>query len=191
MPTQPDRRFIVVSGLPGSGKSCLASKLAGLLGLPVIDKDDILERLFDSKGFDDLASRRTLSSESDLIFRQQAEASDGALLVSFWRLPGMPPDSGTPTDWLARLSNNIVNLHCACSADLAAARFTRRTRHPGHMDSARSREQILTSIQELEQLKPLDLGERVSVDTSAEIDLVNLVNQISSAFDRLSGESHN
>jgi AAA domain len=185
--TPLDRRFIVVSGLPGSGKSWLALKLAHLLGLAVIDKDDILERLFDSKGTGDLAWRRTLSRQSDLIFRQDAEASNGAILVSFWRLPGMPADSGTPTDWLMGLSNRIVNLHCVCPVEVAAARFSRRRRHPGHLDSARSCEQILTSIRELAQLKPMEIGERVSVDTSAEIELQSVVSRISSAFERAYG----
>ena len=37
-----DRQFVVVSGLPGSGKSLLASRLSAVLGLPPIDKDDVL-----------------------------------------------------------------------------------------------------------------------------------------------------
>jgi hypothetical protein len=36
-------RFVIVSGLPGSGKSTLAQKLAPTLGLPLFDKDTILE----------------------------------------------------------------------------------------------------------------------------------------------------
>lgn len=37
--------FVVVSGLPASGKSCLAAPLARELGLPLISKDDIKETL--------------------------------------------------------------------------------------------------------------------------------------------------
>jgi len=74
------------------------------LNLPVIDKDDILESLFESKGTGDFAWRRALSRESDAIFQDLAKASEGALLVSFWRAPGMPQDSGTPTGWLPGLS---------------------------------------------------------------------------------------
>jgi glucokinase len=155
-----------------------------LLHLAVIDKDDILEHLFDSKGTGDSMRRRTLSRQSDLIFRRESENSKGALLVSFWHLPGMPPDSGTPTDWLTGLSNRIVNLHCECRAEIAAARFSQRKRHLGHLDNARSREQILTSIQDLARLKPLEIGEQVSVDTSAEIELAVLATQISAAFER-------
>jgi glucokinase len=178
-----DRKFVVVSGIPGSGKSSLALQLAPLLGLAVIDKDDILERLFDSKGVGDSDWRRTLSRESDLIFRQESEASQGALLVSHWHLPGMSPHSGTPTGWLVRLSGRIVNLHCACPAEVAAARFIQRIRHPGHLDKAMSRAQILTSIRELVRLQPPAIGERVSVDTSAEIKLEDLVFKISKVFD--------
>jgi len=182
-----DRKFVVVSGLPGSGKSWLALKLAPLLGLAVIDKDDILERLFDLKGVGDSDWRRTLSRESDLILRLESEASRGALLVSHWHLPGMPSASGTPTDWLPGLSNRIVNLHCECSAEVAAARFSQRKRHSGHLDYAKSREQILASLQDLLRLKPLEIGERVSVDTSAEITFRELVARISSAFERPPG----
>jgi len=184
---QADRRFVVVSGLPGSGKSWLALKLAPLLCLAVIDKDDILERLFDARGIGDSEWRRTLSRESDLIFRRESEDSNGALLVSFWHLPGMSPDRGTPADWLAGLSSRIVNLNCECPVEVAAARFNQRTRHPGHLDSARSREEILISIEDLARFKPLEIGERVSVDTSGEVKPAALASQICGAFERTHG----
>ncbi len=178
-----DRRFVVVSGLPGSGKSSLAVQLAPLLGLAVIDKDDILERLFDSKGVGDSAWRQTLSRESDLIFQQESEASTGGLLVSHWRLPGMALDSGTPMDWLAKLSRRLVNLHCDCPVEVAAARFRQRRRRPGHLDVAKSPTEILRSIQMLAGLQPPEIGKRVSVDTSAVINLEDLAGAISKAFD--------
>jgi predicted kinase len=180
-----DRRFVIVSGLPGSGKSRLACELAPLLGLEVIDKDEILERLFDSRGVGDAAWRRTLSRESDLILQREAEASDGALLVSFWRLPGMSRNSGTPTDWLSQLSGRILNLHCECPAEISAARFGARKRHPGHLDSARSLEQILESIRDLEKLKTLEIGPRVPVDTSVEVNAEEVAGRLAAAFSSL------
>jgi len=153
-----------------------------LLGLAVIDKDQILESLFDSKGVGDSAWRRTLSRESDLLFRQEALASEGALLVSFWRLPGMAPAIGTPTNWFSELSAPIVHLQCECPAEIAAARFCRRQRHRGHLDQARSPRQILESIQDLSRLGPLEIGPRVSVDTSAEVRLSEAAAAIEAAF---------
>lgn len=47
------KAFIVISGIPASGKTTLASQLAPVLNLPLLDKDDILESLFDSLGIGD------------------------------------------------------------------------------------------------------------------------------------------
>ena len=111
-----DKPFIVVSGLPCSGKSSLAARLAPALKLAVIDQDEILERLFQLKGKGDSSHRRMLSRESDLIFQSEAKISEGALLVSFWPLPGMASDSGTPTNWLPSISSRIdgADFHHGC-----------------------------------------------------------------------------
>jgi cytidylate kinase len=132
------RPFIVMSGLPGSGKTTLARRLAPALNLPLIDKDDILDRLFESKGIGDARWRRTLSRDSDAILQHEATSSNGAILVSFWRLPGMLSDSGTATDWLQAPSHRLVNIRCACEPEIAASRFLQRRRHPGHLDGASS-----------------------------------------------------
>jgi adenylate kinase family enzyme len=73
-----DKSFVVVSGLPGSGKSTLAHQLAPALGLPLLDKDTILEHLFESKGVGGIEWRRALSRESDLILQTEARTSAGA-----------------------------------------------------------------------------------------------------------------
>ncbi|MFJ4183440.1 AAA family ATPase, partial [Streptomyces sp. NPDC089733] len=57
--------YVVISGLPGSGKSTLARSLAERLSLPLIDKDVILESLYDSLGVGDHAWRSRLSRASD------------------------------------------------------------------------------------------------------------------------------
>ena len=161
------RYFVVVSGLPGSGKSTLARQLALALDLPLLDKDTILESLFESKG----KNRRELSRESDVILQTEAMASEGAVLVSHWRIPGMPLNSGTPIGWLSKLPHRIVNVHCDCPPEVAAERFYRRKRHPGHGDHERSHGEILASIRQVDGLGRLNLGPRVDVDTSDTVDL--------------------
>lgn len=175
--------FVVISGLPGSGKTTLGRRLASALNLPLIDKDDILERLFQAKGVGNAAWRRTLSRESDVILQQEAASSDGAIVSSFWRVPGMPSDSGTPTDWLDAPSHRVVNVHCACELDVATRRFLERRRHPGHLDAESSSADVSASLRKLAQLPPLGIGRRIDVDTSEEPNLTDVVRAIREALE--------
>ena len=177
--------FVVISGLPGSGKTTLGRRLEPALNLPLIDKDDILDGLFESKGVGNAAWRRSLSRESDVILQQEATSSKGAILASFWRLPGMPSDSGTPTDWLKAPSHRVVNVHCACELEVAASRFLQRRRHRGHLDDESSSAEVLVSLRTLTQLPPLDIGQRIDVDTSYEPNLTDVVRAIRGALDLL------
>jgi len=164
-------RFLVVSGLPGSGKTTVARALAPLLHLPVIDKDDILERLFESRGTGDAGWRRRLSREADEMFQADVRASGGVVGISFWHVPGMPPDSGTPTQWLTELPGAVVNLHCECPPPVAAERFVRRTRHAGHLDGTRSAADARASIEALGAYDhALSVAPRVIVDTTRALD---------------------
>jgi cytidylate kinase len=76
-------RFLVMSGIPASGKSTLAKGLSRKLDLRVIDKDAILESLFDAQTEVRLTHRNALSREADEIFRKQVENSVGAIVISF------------------------------------------------------------------------------------------------------------
>lgn len=183
-----DECFVVVSGLPGSGKSTLAQQLALALGLPLLDKDAILERLFESKGLGDIEWRRALSRESDLILQREAAVLRGAVLVSHWRLPGMPSNSGTPTGWISKLSGNVVNIHCECPPEVSAERFGNRTRHAGHLDQERSRVEVLASIRGVASYGRLNIGPRIDVDTSRTPNLDVLLGEIQRALRQCGGE---
>lgn len=158
-------RYVIVSGLPGSGKSTLARRLAPALGLPLLDKDDILEALFDSLGVGDADWRQRLSRSADEVLRRLATEMDGAVLASWWRHPKAESESGTPVEWLSSLPGKRVEVYCACEPPVAAERFLGRTRHPGHLDSTKDREGLAASFERLAAFGPLGVGTVVRAST--------------------------
>jgi predicted kinase len=60
----PRSFLIIVTGLPGSGKTTLATQLAGRYRVPLIAKDHIKEPLLDLIGAEDAAASRRLSDAS-------------------------------------------------------------------------------------------------------------------------------
>ena len=83
------RLFAVLSGLPASGKTTVARPLAAALSLPLLDKDGILESLFESLGVSTTEERSCLSRASDRVLQNVATTSQqGAVLSSFWYVKG-------------------------------------------------------------------------------------------------------
>ncbi len=158
-------RYIVVSGLPASGKSTVARAIAEALRLPLLDKDEILEGFFDSLGVGDPEWRNQLSRAADDELRRQACALPNAVIVSWWRHPRSASESGTPTGWLSSLAGELVEVYCVCSPRVAAARFVSRRRHAGHLDEQKSLAALQASFEEQALLGPLKLGRLLEVDT--------------------------
>jgi len=132
---------VVVSGLPASGKSTLAQRLAAAQGWTLHDKDACLERLFGEQGVGDSTWRQSLSRQADEMLWRDAKACRGSqLLVSWWCHPrAVDTTSGTPLDGALRDMGKVVELHVRCDPALAVERFFARSRHLGHLDGARDR----------------------------------------------------
>jgi hypothetical protein len=176
-------RFVIVSGLPASGKSTIGHFIANGLGLPLLDKDVVLESIFERITPTDAEGRNDLSRLADEAFRAQALGAVGGVLVSWWRHPRSAAESGTPTQWLASLSGALVEVHCLCAPLVAAKRFVARTRHPGHLDGQRSRAQLLVQFNEHAVHGPLGIGSVVEVRTNERVNKSALLRQVNHAFE--------
>jgi predicted kinase len=162
---QPARGwFVLVAGWPGSGKSTLASALAAELGLPLLAKDEIKEALMEGLGQPEtVAASQRLGKAAVLVMLRAARTCPGAVLDSSWFDYALP---------LARtLPGRLIEVHCTVPLDLARARYRARTghRHAGHLDYARSDQELWG-----EPSRPLGLGPVVAVDTSGQVDIVEL-----------------
>jgi hypothetical protein len=169
------RRFVVVTGLPASGKSTVGTAVASALGLSLYDKDEILEALFESLGVGDAEWRTRLSRAADEVLRKQIPRSHGAVIVSWWRHPLSQAQSGTPTEWLSSSPGTLIELHCRCKPETAAGRFLARTRHAGHLDVSKSYADLLVSFERAAAQGSLGFGRVVEVNTELPLDLPALL----------------
>jgi len=170
--------FIVVTGLPASGKSTVGAAVAAQFGLPMYDKDQILEGLFERLGVGDAQWRTRLSREADEVLQRQAMGSPGAVVVSWWRHPLSLVESGTSTGWLASLPGTVTELYCSCNPRVALERFVGRQRHVGHLDSIKSLPDLREQFEQSARQGPLGIGRLVTVYTEQPLELSAILREI-------------
>ena len=179
---EPPKGFVIVSGMPGAGKSTLAFKLSHQLGnFPVIDKDDIFENLYGTKTSFDAARRSDVSRAADSLMRREAEASLRAILVSHWRRTEISATSGTPIEWLFDLPN-AVEIYCSCDPEIAVSRFLSRHRLGAHGDQLVNRDRLRIQLRSIQELGPIGFPSLLVVDTSREVDLPAIVDELVSIW---------
>jgi predicted kinase len=128
--------LILITGPPAAGKTTIARRLSEYLSLPLIAKDDIKERLFDSVGWSTREWSQKLGGAAfDLAYDlvedhlrvKKSVIAEGAFWAESSRIRFQ--------EILERYPARIFEVHCTGSADVLVARYIARDkddRHAGH-----------------------------------------------------------
>jgi predicted kinase len=168
--------IVVVTGMPAAGKTTLAESLSHALALPLIGKDKIKERLYETLGTGDLEwSGRVGGAAFALLFDVAAalvaSGSSVILEANFFR--------GEEPRFFALPRHRAVQVLCEAPLETLVARYTDRPRHIGHHDAEKVKE--LPSRFETGVHDPLDLpGEVIRVDTSRPVDVEAITQRLRS-----------
>jgi predicted kinase len=161
---------IIVTGLPCTGKTTLARRLAVDLKLPLISKDSIKETLFDSLGWSDREWSRKLGVATMRLLYMWVE-EELAAGRSFIVESNFKAEYDTPI-FLELMERHVfVPFQIICNTEGPAllqrwkARSASTERHPGHVDHLTLEE--FTPLLLAGEYAPLDIGGVVyTVDTT-------------------------
>lgn len=169
---------MLVTGLPGSGKTTLADRLAPVLGLPLLSRDAVKESLFDTLGIGDRPwSLRLGRAALDVVLSVLADCPRGAV-VEAWLPPERdrePVARGLARAGIAR----PLEVFCDCPVEIAVRRYRERAglRHPGHpAGEGYALARIHTAAR---TLVPLGFGPVLRVDTSAPVQVDRVASWVS------------
>lgn len=156
-----DALYVLVGGWPASGKSTLANALARQLRLPLLAKDEIKEAMADALGHPTTVAESQQLGQAAVrtLLRVAGRCPAGAVLDSTWYPYTLP--------LVHDLQGHVVEVRCVLPREVAKARYLARAgrRHPGHLDMARSDEELWGR-----PVDPLGVGPLIEADTSQPVD---------------------
>lgn len=165
-------RLIIITGMPGSGKTTLAKSISTELSLPLIEKDSIKELLFDSLGWSDREWSKKLGKATyelmDYFIEQQLRNGNSVIVESNFKAEF---DSMKFKQWKDEFNCDITQLLCHAHRSILYDRFMIRAingeRHPGHADVDSLEEWKSYFADPKNVPEPLDVDSRVKrIDTT-------------------------
>jgi predicted kinase len=170
--------IIVVTGMPGTGKTTLGKTLSEKYRLPFISKDALKERMFDTLGWNDKAWSLKVSAAShrvmDYIIEEELRAGHSIIVESNFK---QSIDSERFRGIQAQYGCEIVQILCWAEGEVVFDRFMGRienaVRHQGHveeMSAAQIRQEFVDSNG---KDIPLDVeGDTVELNTT-DLDVID------------------
>jgi predicted kinase len=164
--------------MPSSGKTTVAEALSLQLELPLVAKDEIKERLFDTLGTGDVDwSGRLGEAAYALVFafagRLLASGCSAIVEANFFQ--------DQAADFSRLPAHRVVQIHCDAPLAVLVQRYEGRLRHPGHNDDQKVRE--LAERFESGTHAPLNLaGDLIRIDTVKAMDVGQVADRLRGAL---------
>lgn len=171
-----DKLLVLINGLPGSGKTTLGHRLAGILGAAFLSKDTIKEALWASSGND--WHERTLGGPAMDVAWALAQAAPASVVIDSWWFK--PRDLAFAQAGVDKVgADRVVEIWCQVPVELARARYANRGRAALHQDDRH----LLSGDWDrwAEHASPLGLAPVVFVDTTGSVDYVVLAERLAAA----------
>ena len=179
--TSSERRIVLVTGPPASGKTTLAGPLAEAPHFTHLAKDEIKESLFTTlrgRAGDVRFSRRLSTAATDLLW-VLAPHFPGVVLEANFRTQ-RPEERAKLSALLNDPGTSLVEVHCRLPLEEAARRFAERARNERHHPAHVLKEMSLAQL--AEYAEPFALTPVIELDTTHPVDLTALTSQIQSAL---------
>jgi predicted kinase len=160
--------LVVVTGVPGAGKTGLATALAERLGTALVSLDEIKEELaVDAED----TPREWLRYDAEAELVRRLEAFSGEAVVDIWIAPRR--DTERIRDLLKPWWDRVVEVRCQVPAAVAVARYVARERGWPHLPADEATLARITDA--ADHPEALGAPRTVLVDTTRPVEIGDVV----------------